>query len=132
MTGVPYPHGVVAEDDHLFAAMPFGVGMVHLMVILDPFEAVGDGEGGLFVVALDEVDLAVEAVEDAGAGLDVAEGEVPEVIDLVIGADYRVPVGDEDLVHVAGGAEWAVGVFDDVGVAEMGVGGEVGGWSRIY
>ena len=114
----PVAHRIVEHDEA--PAVPF-----QLADHVDADEEIAAERHRLVVViALDEVDAAVEAADVlVGIGR-VAMGEVAEMVDEIVRADRVVPVGDEGRVHLLEAAERPLADADDVRIAEMGVGGK--------
>ena len=82
--------------------------------------------GGLrlrIVVAEDQVLLAVEPRQER-RGLGGGAGEIAEVLDLVVGADDRVPALDHSLVHRRDRGEGARIEVQHAMIAEMRVADE--------
>lgn len=60
-----------------------------------------------------------------------AMGKIPEVPDVVLGADDRVPVRDQCFVHLLGRGEWPTAHPDDALMPEVGVGSEEEGHATL-
>lgn len=73
------------------------------------------------VVALDHLDVAVQATKDLEIPLRLGKGEVSEEEDCTILGNLLVPVRDQRLVHFFHVGKGPVGVLDDVGVTKVGV-----------
>ncbi len=67
---------------------------------------------------------AVEPPPERQRPVERAHGEVTQHPDVVVGTDDPVPDPDDLLVHVGHAGERTVAVPDDVGVAQVEVGGE--------
>ena len=115
---VPASEGKVAEHDTDFGDVEFGIG-------LHAVPARSGADRLVVVVAGDEVLAAVQAGEqrgDAGGGL--ADGEVAEVKDFVVGCHDAVPGGEHCVVHFGQRGEWAAVEAARRGMAEMLVAGD--------
>lgn len=119
MRFVPDTHGVMAQDDPLLT-------MLDGMEMVDTREARLNLECFLFVVADDEVNVAVEPRDVVIGRL---HGEVAEMVNSVVRSDDRIPVANQILVHRVDGTVRTIAVFDDVSVPEMGVASEEN-WHR--
>ena len=83
-------------------------------------------DGWPIMIAVDEVNAALEPVEVAlNAGVS-AHGKIAEVPDRVSPSDDGIPVVDEAFIHFIGVPERTAAETKDILVPKMGVGGEPG------
>ena len=73
------------------------------------------------VIAKNEIDSAVETVENPVPLVGAAKAEVAEMKHYIIRADYIVPVHYNHLVHFMNVAERTLAVVDYIRMVEMGI-----------
>ena len=133
MRAVPHPHRVVKQHQVARALVSVFIRQGEFVVVFYPDETVATSQRGAFVVAFDEVDAAVELVQNTPGFSGARQAEVAQVVNVVVRPDRVVPVLDQHGIHLRNGGEGAPRVLNDVSVAEMGVGGEVGShWLLDY
>ena len=119
---VPGDLCVVEEADLLDTSLSIIVLDVQLKVVTNETEHRLDGcrlLDDLIMVAVEQVLLTLKSPEDLDDPGLLGEGEVTEMVDGVGRLDPSVPALDHLLVHLLLRGEGAVGVLDDVGVAEV-------------
>jgi hypothetical protein len=80
----------------------------------------------VIVAAGDDFEPTAELVRDGGEAGNALKREIAQVIHRVASTDGVVPQPDQLDVHRCDRRNWAVAVLNDVGVAEVVVGGEEG------
>lgn len=76
------------------------------------------------MVSSDKYDFPVEPTEVFGDRTLISHCEISHMIDRILGLNASVPSIRHFNVHVVNVAEWAIAVFDNIGVPKMGVGSE--------
>jgi hypothetical protein len=112
----PHLHGIVAENDSLFAHLDLGQGTPRREDLLYlPRRPV--------MVSVNEMDcLAGDLIAIEGDGLRAAHAEVSEEIEHVIRLDQRIRALQDGGVHLSRVRERTVAVANDIEVPQMKVG----------
>lgn len=113
----PDPLGVVIEGDLL----PIKFEVFHL---LHRTEEPRHFSGVVVVVPPHDMNVPVKLIQIPRNGTRGAERKIPEMPDLIVRGDDRVPVGDDRAVHFLHIGERPLAVLDYFGVAKVRVGGE--------
>lgn len=109
----PHLHGIVAENDSLFAHLDLGQGTPRREDLLYlPRRPV--------VFSVNEVDcLAGDLIAIEGDGLRAAHAEVTEEIEHVVWLDQRIQTLQDGCVHLPRVREGTVAVANDIEVPQM-------------
>jgi hypothetical protein len=78
----------------------------------------------LVMVALDEIDLAVEPLEDLYHTSLATKPKVAKMIDRIIGSDDSVPIADQCFIVFQDVLEWSVAVTQNIRMAKVRIGRE--------
>src|SRR4051812_28167948 len=116
---MPDSHGIVKQNYSLFAD-------VQLIIILDPLEAFGISLGRFLMITSDQMDLAVEAIQESSQIISwlYAYSHIADMVNLVQRTNHGVPVLQYRRVHLMPVFERPIAVSDDPFMKGMRIAGK--------